>query len=365
MDAMPDMVRRAFQKVEAAKKPNVPWKPQEPSPQPYFTYSDENKSWEAQTPSSIAAPAAGEAIRSVAIYSWNIDFMLPFPDERMTAALDHLASLIFPAAPTTDPNKPHLDPPAVPTVIFMQELLASDLAVFQRTPWIQSYFHLTDLDPTTWGSGYYGTATLVDKRLPITSVFRVHYADTKMERDGLFVDLALSRQAPTDQSHILRTCNTHLESLIADPPLRPLQLRTASHFMHSAHSSVLAGDLNAIQSFDATLHLDQEVQLRDAFLEHHQPPITDPMDAFARNPDTDTWGFTAPKALREKFGTTRMDKFLFCGRVRVVRFERFGGDVVIPDEEMGRALCEEAGTERPWVTDHLGIVGVFEVVEED
>ena len=309
----------------------------------------------------------------------------------MSAALDHLLHMLFPSSTSSSTELP-----SIHAAIYFQELTASDLKTLQTAPWVQSYFHITDLDPSHWANAHYGTTTLIDRRLPINSAFRVHYADTKMDRDGLFVDITL----PSTHSDppTIRLCNTHLESLISSPPLRPLQLTHASTHLHSPHIShgILAGDLNAIQPFDATLHLQPEINLRDAFLDAH-PSISDPMDAFARNPDTDTWGFTAPTALVERFGTTRMDKILFCsnrpGRsgLRVRSFERFGGNVlmVAADEVMdegalvlcagmegevgfpgkgrgrmtrGEVLCEVAGTERPWATDHLGVVGVFDLV---
>lgn len=362
MESFGELVRQTFKKIEAKKKLSVHWTPQEPCLQNYHTYSNATQRWEPQIPSnassssSIAPLDAETGPVSVAIYSWNIDFMIPMPDERMTAALAYLATLVF---PTPSNNTP----PTIPTVIFLQEMLESDLSVLQQTQWVQNHFHLTDLDPTTWASGYYGTVTLIDRRLPIHSVFRIHYADTAMERDGLFVDLAIP-QPKSSKPHLLRLCNTHLESLIADPPLRPLQLRTAAKFMHAPEtsSSVLGGDLNAIQEFDAALHRQPDVDLHDAFLEFSH---LEPAAAFRANPDTDTWGFTAPTALRDQFGTTRMDKLLYCGRLRVTDFRRFGWDVLIDDAlgPKGLELCHRAGTEKAWVTDHLGICATFEVLE--
>ena len=432
MDLSNPMVRDGFSKIEAGTKTNVPWTEGEPFPQPYFSYSTTTKSWQAQdsVKDGTDVPARNLSTK-ISLYSWNIDFMLPFADERMTAALAHLETKLFPNA-TDIQNPPHHR-----SAIFFQELTATDLLVLQNTPWVQSHFHLTDITPEFWGNGHYGTTTLIDRRLHISSSpVRVHFTETKMDRDGLFVDVLLSNPSHTSSHdpsppHILRLCNTHLESLISDPPLRPLQLATCASYMHNqsqsstttttitkgtttsttpnpCSSSLLAGDLNAIQPFDSTLHLQPNIALRDAFLSSPTTPthLRAPENAFARNPETDTWGFTAPTHLREMFGTTRMDKILFCsngaeegaggggsgggrGGLRVVSFERFGWDVVIdsasasPDDGAtvevtlcpstphatafrGRTkselLCKIAGTERAWVTDHLGIVAGFEIV---
>lgn len=48
---------------------------------------------------------------------------------------------------------------------------------------------MTDLSDEFWEGGYYGTTTLVEKKVDIQRVFRVHYKATRMQRDGLFVDV--------------------------------------------------------------------------------------------------------------------------------------------------------------------------------
>ena len=175
--------------------------------------------------------------------------MLPFPDERMHAAVRHLESLVC-----------HQDPSQA-TVIYLNECLESDLKLLASDSWIQSNFTVTDLDTKHWQSGHYGTTTLVDRRLPIRSCFRVHYAKTRMERDGLFVDVDIGEQRP------VRFCNTHLESLALEPPYRPVQLALCSHYLHAeeVHGGVVAGDFNAIQDFDSSLHTENK--LKDAYLE--------------------------------------------------------------------------------------------------
>lgn len=265
--------------------------------------------------------------------------MLPHADARMNAALAHLASIIRPTRPSAL------------SVMFLQEMLHSDLTILCAHPGIRGHFCMTDITPEHWESGHYGTVVMIDKRLPVTEVFRVHYADTKMERDALFVDVCHPAS-----SKPIRFCNTHLESLIATPPVRPLQMITAAKYMHDEKvaGSILAGDLNAIQPFDKTLHSDN--WLKDAYLE---------LGGSEEDVGGHTWGQQAATNLRDQFGTSRMDKVFFCGGLEVKKLEHFGVDVVVEaDDSAGNDLMK-LGLEKPWVTDHLGVRADFELKKED
>lgn len=187
---------------------------------------------------------------------------------------------------------------------------------------------------------------MIPKDLPINDVFRVHYEDTAMERDGLFIDINLGG------NRVFRICCTHLESLIADPPMRPSQLAQAAKFMHQAYASVLGGDLNAIQPFDKRLHSDNN--LKDAYLE---------MGGQEDAESGMTWGHMAPTDARNQFGLSRMDKLFFCGGTNVQKFETFGMDVVVDDPEQQKHIMDIEGVERGWVTDHLGVKGKFTITE--
>ncbi len=314
-----------------------------PRPQDYFTYTSKGE-WKPAASIQGALTAKNNAVnpQTIRLISWNIDMLIPFGDERMTAALSHLESLV---AST---------PPDVAIVIFLQEMTASDLALITSSSWVQQRFFVTDIDNSNWLSPYYGTTTLIDARLHIVSGFRVPWI-SKFDRDGLFVDVALSgvnassNAVPTDDPKVLRLCNVHLESLIADPPIRPLQLSAAAEYLHAPNvaSALLAGDLNAIQLFDRTLHTDKE--LKDAYLE------------LGGKEDDDngyTWGYQVPKPMREQFGCSRMDKILFRGDVEVKAFERIGIDVRVAEDE--REKVRESGEEE-WVSDHYGVMGDFEM----
>ena len=337
MDAL---VRRSIQLVESKKKSAVLWEFDKSYDQPYHCWvsngGEGEGSWQAVHPFCGEKPEASpEPSKSLALFSWNIEFMLPYPDSRMGAAIRHLERQVAKL------------PSAMPAVIFLSECVQSDIALITSDSWVRKMFQVTDMDGTYWQSGHYGTTTLIDRRLPIEACFRVHYSKTRMERDGLFVDIKMG-----DGDKLIRLCNTHLESLAFDPPFRPPQMQMCANYMHdkSVHGAILAGDLNAIQDFDRHLHTDND--LNDAYLE------LGGAEDDAENGHT--WGQQAATAQRERFGTSRMDKVYFCGGVQCTSFERFGMDVQVEDKGEREAIVK-LGFEKPWITDHLGIKALLNV----
>jgi len=249
---------------------------------------------------------------------------------RMAGALNHLDELV------------QSGPEDLPVVIFLQEMVSTDLKQIQAATWVQSRFHITDIDNGQWQSPLYGTTTLIDKRLTVKDVFRVNYV-TKFERDGLFVDILMKHTGGLGEV-LLRLCNTHLESLVADPPLRPGQLAMAAQQLHESdvHGGVLAGDLNAIQPFDRTLHSEND--LKDAYLETGGEEDSE---------EGYTWGQQVYQELRDKFGCSRMDKILYCGGVEVTKPDLIGVGVKV--EESKRAKMMSFGA-LSYVTDHYGLM---------
>jgi tyrosyl-DNA phosphodiesterase 2 len=311
-----------------------------PRQQAYF-YCGHDCIWRpAPSAQTISPPRALVNPKVIHLISWNIDMLVPFGNERMAAALQHLNTLI---AST---------PPDIATIIFLQEMTQSDLGLIKSSAWIQDRFNITDIDSSSWLSAYYGTVTLIDTRLSISSVFRVPFL-SKFDRDGLFVDIQLSTVKPTASSSIsqkvLRLCNVHLESLVANPPVRPHQLSAAAAYLHAPEvaSALLAGDLNAIEGFDRTLHSENDLQ--DAYLS---------LGGREDSEEGYTWGYQVPAPMRERFGCSRMDKILFCGDVNVQSFERIGAGVKVAE-----ALREDVRTagEEDWVSDHYGAMGDFEL----
>ena len=294
----------------------------EPKPQPLYVFG--GGLWCPSTANEDST-IISTPLPPIKILTWNIDFMAPLPDARVITALSHLHRLIVSLR-----SKP-------PCVILLQEMTASDLAIIQTNPWIRNSFYLTDLDSTNWLSGY-GTLTLVDRRLPLTSAFRVRYA-SRMGRDALFVDIE-DRKTST----ILRVCNTHLESLVAEPPRRPGQVKLASRYMTTATCGVLAGDFNAIQDFDLSLHVENG--LRDTYLEEGKDEAAE---------ERWTWGMQSMYDIGKVYGCKRMDKILFCGKMEVRSLERFGLGVQTEEAEQVPSL---------YVTDHLGLMADVIITEE-
>lgn len=67
-----------------------------------------------------------------------------------------------------------------------------------------------------------------------------------MQRDGLFVDLAMTHSGETEasESKIVRLYNVHLESLAFEPPLRPKQVRIVDKNLHQdgISAGLMAGE---------------------------------------------------------------------------------------------------------------------------
>ncbi|KAL4899190.1 hypothetical protein BDW74DRAFT_163848 [Aspergillus multicolor] len=328
MDAL---VAQAVKEMVAFRKTSVPWPLDEPYPQPHYKFNPASSTWIAQ---SLSTSQDTPSITGIALYSWNIDFILPFAEARMRPALAHLHQLIS-----------HLSPTVAP-VIFLQECTPSDLETIAVTSWVRDGFYLTDINPDNWATTQYGTTVLVSKQLPISSVFRVHYSKTRMDRDGLFVDVTIG------SAHRIRLCNTHLESMAFDPPYRPAQLQLVARYMHEdgVDAAISAGDFNAIQLFDRTLHTENN--LKDAYLE---------LGGKEDEPEGYTWGQQASTSLRVQFGCSRMDKIFHRGSLELLKFERFGVDVLVEGEDKQRQIVE-LGFDKPWVTDHLGVMAEFSVM---
>ncbi|KXL41703.1 hypothetical protein M433DRAFT_157205 [Acidomyces richmondensis BFW] len=334
MDAL---TQQNIQLVQSKQKNAVPWQLDAPYHQSFYVFQSSSSSkygsW-CPVKEIEESKSTGNSLKTLALYSWNIDFMLPFPDSRMHMALRHLQNLV----------ERQQSPTA--TIIFFAECLASDLKIIAGDIWVQHTFHITDLDTGNWQSGHYGTTILIDKRLPIKSCFRVHFSKTRMERDGFFVDVKLD-------DVVVRVCNTHLESLALDPPLRPHQISLCAEYLHDKNifGSIAAGDFNAIQDFDKNLH--SENNLKDAYLELGGE------ENDAENGHT--WGQQAATVQRERFGTSRMDKIYYCGNLKCLSFERFGAGVEVQDPKE-RKILVNLGFDRPWITDHLGVKGVFQPI---
>jgi len=258
--------------------------------------------------------------------------LIPWAEPRMAAALQHLSTLVS----RTPANQA--------IVIFLQEMGPSDLAQIQAAAWVQQRFHITDASGAHWGSALYGTTTLVDRRLRVAAVFRVPF-ESMFQRDGLFVDVRAA-----GGPRVLRLANVHLESLVADPPLRPAQMKLAARYMCAEEvcAALLAGDCNSIQPFDRTIHADNG--LEDAYL------------VLGGKEDSDegyTWGPQVPEAMFKKFGSSRIYRVMFCGKVKAKSLQRIGVGVKVDDEQLRKEMI--AAGQVDFVTDHYGVMAEMEL----
>ncbi len=234
---MNEEIKKIIEQVELARKPasSVPWKPDTPHPQPIYGFDSTTQTWKATADEQSQSDTT---ITKLALFSWNIDFMLPHARPRMEAGLAELQARISAL------------PRSTAAVIFLQECVPADLETIGSTAWVRTGFLRTDVDAAFWASDYYGTTTLVDRRLGVARVSRTHYALTRMDRDALFVDvLGPSARDGEEESarggdgagsgkgrkkggpRIIRFCNTHLESLALEPPYRPPQVALAAKLM--------------------------------------------------------------------------------------------------------------------------------------
>jgi tyrosyl-DNA phosphodiesterase 2 len=330
--------------------PAVPPEYYEPRPLPWFSY--EGGEWRRAilAASDETDAATGQPpLDKIRVVTWNIDAFVPAPGARITAALSHLQQLV------SSPPEPFTAD--TPIVIMLQEMRESDLNIIQETAWIRERFYITDLDPAQWPT-YYGTTMLIDRRLRVKGVFRVRWK-SNMGRDGLFVDIeAGAREGQGDgkgegeggSSRTLRFCNSHLESLRADPPRRPAQMATAAEHLRlsTVHGGVLAGDMNAVQPFDG--QIGGENGLTDAFLA---------LGGEEGSAEGHTWGYQSPK-WQQHYGQGRLDKVFCCGGLEARQLVRIGVDVRVDDKEALEALKEKGFG--PWVTDHYGLMAELAIV---
>ncbi|KAL9604806.1 MAG: hypothetical protein Q9219_000254 [cf. Caloplaca sp. 3 TL-2023] len=318
----------------------------DPEPRLQSLYHYKDNAWQQYTqpdPTTVAPLPS-----SFRLITWNIDFQASGGPLRMAAALRHLEQLTV--EETTDVSTPP------PFILCLQEMTRGDLALIKAAPWIQARYNLTDTDPSHWRGSGYGTTMLIDRRLPVKSVYRMSYT-TNMLRDALFADLLIGSGDDDDddeeeeesKSILVRICNTHLESLVADPPLRPAQMAIVAEHLHepAVHAGIVAGDFNAIQEFDRTLHVDND--LKDAYLE-----LGGQEDA----EEGYTWGHHVSAEQRNRFGCSRMDKVFYCGGVRVEGLQRIGVGVKLDESERAQI---KSWRPPEYVTDHYGLMADFSV----
>jgi tyrosyl-DNA phosphodiesterase 2 len=139
-----------------------------------------------------------------------------------------------------------------------------------------------------------------------------------MNRDALVVDLCITRpthrcqdaeDVATVGTHTspfhLRAVNVHLESLALQPPLRPAQLAHCKNHVNETEAGFIAGDFNAIESFDD--ELAEQNGLIDAWAALHLLESGDESTKNGRRPSMkggETWGIQ----VEEPFPPGRLDR---------------------------------------------------------
>lgn len=313
-----------------------------PEPGPLHTFRD--ATWRPSSTPVLPDPIAPAVapLNSLHLLTWNIDFMASRPRERMASALRYLEQLVADI------------PSSSAVVIFLQEIMesenvgeqdANDLSQIANAPWIQQKFNVTDIGSGEWDSPY-GQVALVDRRLAVARVSRLRFV-SEYQRVALFVDVCLCSSSSGDAKY-LRLCNVHLDSSYGT--MRPVQWKAlAKHLQSGAEgvaASILAGDCNANQPRDRTE--PQDNGFKDAYLE---------LGRGEGDEEGATWGFQSLSW--ERWGRQRLDKEVFWGDVRVRKLDRMGVGVQVEDEA-ARSEIKSLG-ELPFVTDHYGLMGDFEV----
>ncbi|KAK2747517.1 hypothetical protein FQN57_002009 [Myotisia sp. PD_48] len=345
-----------------------------------------------------SAPSHNNRFRLI---TWNIDCMIPYPTVRMSAGLKHLDEMVH--------SPPEPFEKDIPIIIMLQEMVASDLEQIREAPWVRKSFIMSNID-TRGFEGLYSTISLIQARklhdeMPTNSfpesggcdpslwsirdVFRVQWL-SKFNRNGLFIDIefpfntaalisnneagppdnttttssssssssspsttitASPPAANTRKPKKLRLCNTHLESLPSQYPIRPDQVASAMTYLkqEGINGSVLAGDMNAIQPSDRYIAEDND--LTDAYLE---------LGGKEESEEGHTWGYQSDERDMERFPPVRMDKVFYRGDLAIRELTRIGVDIMVEGQDL-RDEMQQRGIP-PYVTDHYGLMAELEVL---
>ncbi|KAJ7668706.1 Endonuclease/exonuclease/phosphatase [Mycena polygramma] len=270
------------------------------------------------------------------LLSWNVDFSAPLVVRRFQAVLTHLEQLL----------SPHLTSPSPgPTIILLQEIHNSCFQSLLANAFIREFYKLTNV--TSRQS--YSTVTLVPKSLAVlvSSVSRIPFPETRMQRDCLYVDLDIPLPESTSETKVLRLriANTHLESLSGfGDTAKPKQLAVIGKLLTAAKvdGGLVAGDMNCISPSDQ--NTPEEVGLSDAWLATTARPAESGAEDVVDEADTGeaeghTWGYQ-PKC---EYPPRRLDKILTVGKLKAVDIRRVGVGLKLEDRDA-------------WVSDHYGLL---------
>lgn len=280
--------------------------------------------WEytPQAPYDSKASYAPNTIpTSLTLVTWNVDFMTPYANERLTVALDYLRFHVFPEYRGDQPP---------PCLILLQEIKADAFETLLAHPWVRAYFMVV---PGSTADGWprgaaYGIVTLVARSTLLADSSCVHFGETRMWRSALVTDVLLGGAEP--RARVLRVVNTHLESLLEGTNRRVAQMGVIASLLTEAGTfgGIVGGDMNAIAPSDETLAEDNG--LSDAW-EHRRDGAEDGA----------TWGYQPT----DRFPPGRLDKILYTRN----------DDLEIRDVRriaIGLTMPLAGGA---WVSDHYGL----------
>ncbi|KAJ7876146.1 Endonuclease/exonuclease/phosphatase [Mycena olivaceomarginata] len=302
----------------------LPPKPSASNKLYYYDARIEKGRWLPRTIASGTASALFRSTDELSLLTWNVDFAAPLVVRRFQTALSHLEKLV----------SPHLtSPPPPPTIILLQEVHTSCFQTLLTNAFIREFYQITNL----FSSQSYSTLTLVPNSLAsvVSSVSRVPFVETRMQRDCLYVDLDIPLPQmggePKAKTLRLRIANTHLESLNGfGDRARHKQLEVISRLLTTSEvdAGLVAGDMNAISPSDR--NLPEEVGLSDAWLASTAQSI---------ELEGHTWGYQPKCAYPPK----RLDKILTVGKMVAVDIERVGVELKVEGRDA-------------WVSDHFGLL---------
>ena len=268
----------------------------------------------------------------VRIITWNVDMVTPHHEERITAALRHIAQDVLLCK--------NLDVVPEPCCILLQEVHKNVMPYLLKNEWLRRWFVVAPYTPDKWPEdAHYGAVTLVSRSINIAECHILHFGLSSMFRTALCVKIKLNHPGSGEKS-VVAIVNTHLESLPDGSRARPRQLEMCSRFLRlrGVHGGIVAGDMNAISEEDATIGKD--VGLRDAWRKGN-------MDAGK------TWGYQGQND--GGYPPNRLDKIFYLPGMgyKVDEPKRIGVGVKVRD-----------GTdEARWVSDHYGLETTLQMLK--
>ncbi|KAJ7099536.1 Endonuclease/exonuclease/phosphatase [Mycena belliarum] len=273
----------------------------------------------------------------LSLISWNVDFAAPLLVRRFQAALSHLEQLISSESRSTSPPPP-------PTIILLQEVDASCFTALLSNTFIRASYQVSNISSPQ----SYSTLTLVPHALAplVSAVSRVPFAETRMQRDCLYLDLDIPLSdadalAPKKTFRI-RIANTHLESLNGfGDKARPKQLDAVAKLLSApdVDGGLVAGDMNCISPSDRDL--PAQVGLSDAWLPADAAKAMESGADETGEAEGHTWGYQP----RCEYPPQRLDKILTVGKIEAIGIQRVGVGLQVQVE--GRDV---------WVSDHYGLL---------